>query len=92
MKLLLASKIEIKKAAEKRKRPQTKEAMKIWDKAQVFASCFSNYSPVLQDRMFEGSFYQRRKAAHIKTLWLELLFNSDIQSTCLFDFLNFVAK
>lgn len=49
MKLLLASKIEIKKAAEKRKRPQTKEAMKIWDKAQVFASCFSNYSPVLQD-------------------------------------------
>jgi len=33
MKLLLGSKREIKKAAEKRKRPPTEGAMKIWDKA-----------------------------------------------------------
>lgn len=33
MKLLLAFKTEIKQAAEKRKRPQTEGAMKIWDKA-----------------------------------------------------------
>lgn len=33
MKLLSASKAEINKTAEKRKRPQTEGAMKIWDKS-----------------------------------------------------------
>lgn len=38
MKLLLASKTEIKKAAEKRKRSESQGATKIWDKA--LSACF----------------------------------------------------
>lgn len=67
----------MKEAAEKRKRLQAEGTMKIWDKAQEFASCFPNYNPVLWDSMFEGFFHQRRKVAHIKPHWLRPVFSSD---------------